>query len=338
MTSSLRKRDWGTWSMIRAYLHHRRAVLLLYLCVVVFFPLVHFLSRLSMAPMLYSILIISFLLFLGLLIDGYWFYMRDRQLAEVLANISSENHVFPSAANAIEGKYQEIIEELYRIVENSRFEMEWSHADRIEYYTMWVHQIKTPIAAMRLVLQSGEDNPVIEQELFKIEQYAEMALQYVKLSSLQSDLVIGEYELEEIVRDSVKKYATLFIQKRLSVQIASLQQRVVTDSKWLSFIIEQLLANAIKYTNAGGVEIFLEHDALILKDSGIGICAGDLERIFEKGYTGYNGRLDKRASGIGLYMAKTVADSLSVRLQVQSELGLGTRVEMRFPKHLDIAE
>ncbi len=321
--------------MIREYLRYRKSVLFLIVSVLVFFPLVQFLSKLPMDSISYSITIYTFLLLLWLLADGVGFYQRQRKLAEIRANISASNHTFPASGDAVEEKYQEIIEELYRMLEDSRHNLEVDHADRIEYYTMWVHQIKTPIAAIRLALQSGDGNPLIEQELFKIEQYAEMALHFVKLGNLEADLVIGEYMLEEIVKDSVKKYAPLFIQKGLSVSIEGLDRQVVTDSKWLAFIIEQLLSNAIKYTNKGGVRFFWE-DGLIIEDSGIGIVAGDIERIFEKGYTGYNGRLDKRASGIGLYMAKKVADALSVHLQISSEAGKGTRAKLRFPRPLEM--
>lgn len=334
MILSLPKRDWGTWSMLRKYLRHRRAVLLLFLAVLVFFPLIHFLSGLPMASIYYSLLILAFLLFVGLSVDGLLYRQRSRMLTEIRAHISLHDHDLPPAASSIEEQYQGIIAELYRMLDSSRHELEAAHADRIEYYTMWVHQIKTPIAAIRLALESGEHSPVIQQELFKIEQYAEMALHFVKLSNLQADLVFGEYELADIVRESVKKYAPLFIGKKLSVAMNDLDARVTTDSKWLSFIIEQFLSNAIKYTSRGGVKLFWDGEALILEDSGMGICARDMERVFEKGFTGYNGRLDKRASGIGLYMARKAADALSVRLHLTSEEGKGTRVELRFPKNL----
>lgn len=321
--------------MIREYLRYRKSVLVLILSVLVFFPLVQFLSNLPMDSMFYSMTIFSFLLLLWLLADGGRFCQRHRQLAEIKANISASNHTFPSTGDPLEEKYQEIVADLYRMLEDSRHNLEVDHADRIEYYTMWVHQIKTPIAAIRLALQSGEGNPLIEQELFKIEQYAEMALHFVKLDNLQADLIIGEYMLAEIIKDSVKKYAPLFIHKNLSVSLEGLDRQVVTDSKWLAFIIEQLLSNAIKYTDKGGVRFYWE-GGLIIEDSGIGIVAEDIERVFEKGYTGYNGRLDKRASGIGLYMAKKVADALSLHLLISSEVGKGTRARLGFPQPLEM--
>lgn len=299
-----------------------------YCLVVLFFVLVSFLYGIDMAPVSYSLLLVSFVLFLWLGVDGYLFWQKGRKLQEVRSGLTGFTPEFPLSGDYIEEQYQGIITDLYGILEASRQEMEADYASRLEYYTMWVHQIKTPIAAMRL---AAEDDIVLGQELFKIEQYAEMALHYVKLDSLESDLVIDQYNLQDIVRDSVRKYSSLFIGKKLSVSLSDLDRIVVTDSKWLSFILEQVLANAIKYTNAGGVRIYLADDALVVEDSGIGICDADIHRVFEKGYTGYNGRLDKRASGIGLYMAKRVADSLSIKLRIESQVGTGTKVFILFP-------
>jgi signal transduction histidine kinase len=308
---------------------YRRAVLLFYVLAVLFFLLVSYLYELEMAPVLYSVLLVSFVLLLWVGVDGYLFWQVSRRLQEVRSGLTGFAPQLPATGNYIEEQYQGIIIDLYALLDITRQEMDADYASRLEYYTMWVHQIKTPIAAMRL---AAEDDIVLGQELFKIERYAEMALHYVKLGSLESDLVIDRYKVEEIVRDSVRKYSSLFIGKKLSVSLSNLDQLVLTDSKWLSFILEQVLANAIKYTNAGGVQIYLRDGALVVEDSGIGICDADIQRVFEKGYTGYNGRLDKRASGIGLYMAKRVADSLCIKLRIESQVGVGTKVFMDFPK------
>jgi len=321
--------------MIKAYLRHRRALFILYLCVVIFFPLIHFLSGAKMASMAYSILVLTFLLALGIVMDFVRFRKRICQIREIRANLSAFNHTLPDGAGPIEDEYAKIITQLYDMIEASRFETEKRHTEQTEYYTMWIHQIKTPISAMRLALQSADYDPVIEQELFKIEQYAEMALQYAKLGHIESDLVIREYRLSDIVKDSVRKYATLFIYKKLSVEIGDIYQVVLTDSKWLSFIIEQLLSNSIKYTNQGSITISTNSGCLVIKDTGIGIRPEDTERIFEKGYTGYNGRIDKKASGIGLYMAKKVADKLSIGIRITSEVGEGTTAILTFPERIE---
>ncbi|BCJ95309.1 sensor histidine kinase [Anaerocolumna cellulosilytica] len=252
----------------------------------------------------------------------------------ILEHLTWDIHDMPHADNALESNYQEIVEGLYKVVKYNVGLLEKSHADQMEYYTLWVHQIKTPISAMALSLQNqhGADVPLIKQELFKIEQYVEMALQYVKINKLSSDLVIQEYDLAGIVNHSVKKYAPLFIYKKISLELGEIDIKIQTDSKWLSFVIEQLISNSIKYTNRGSIKIYLKKEVLIIEDTGMGIRAEDIKRIFEKGYTGYNGRIDTKASGIGLYLAKKVCDNLSIGIEIQSKVSVGTKAIVSFPR------
>jgi signal transduction histidine kinase len=286
-------------------------------------------------PVAYGILIITFLLILYLTIGYIRFAGKMKFLEDVKQNLTADKHSFLQPENALEQEYQVMISSLYDIIQNHVERLEKTHTEQVEYYTMWVHQIKTPISAMRLALQSsgaGEHRELMEQELFKIEQYVELALQYTKMKNLSSDLVIRDYPLEEVVNQSIRKYAQLFIYKKLSVHIEEFHATVTTDSKWLSFLLEQLISNAIKYTNQGGVEITYHDKTLKITDSGIGIRGEDTQRIFEKGYTGYNGRVDKKASGIGLYLAKKVADTLAIKLSISSEVGKGTVVAVTFPE------
>lgn len=285
-----------------------------------------------MVSILYTCLVLTFILLIYLIPDFFAFKKRREKLKLILADITIEPKEFPPAENQTEKEYQEIITNLYREMNKNLLQMEQDHQEQMEYYTMWMHQIKTPISAMDLTLENAntKESRVVRAELFKIEQYVEMALQYVKLKKLASDLVIREYEVGEIVKASVKKYASLFINKKLSVSIEPSSLYVHTDSKWLSFIIEQLLSNSIKYTNEGGISICFAENKLIIEDTGIGIREEDKERIFEKGYTGYNGRLDKKASGIGLYLAKKVADTLAIRIEIESKLMEGTKAILYF--------
>jgi signal transduction histidine kinase len=311
----------------------------LYLCFLFVFPAVHYLYGLAPAPTAYTLLIITFLLFIYAAADYAGYRARMRYLHDINSHLSSDKLIALKAGDAIEEEYLTMVSSLYEIVKNQLDAVEKSHTEQMEYYTMWVHQIKTPISAMRLALQSMEASEhlsLLGQELFKIEQYVELALQYNKLKELASDLVIREYALEEIVNQSVKKYAPLFIYKKLSVTIDEFHAAVNTDSKWLSFILEQLLSNAIKYTNQGGIRISFEDNTLRILDTGIGIRAEDMERLFEKGFTGYNGRVDKKASGIGLYLAKQAADSLALKLAIHSKVGEGTTVFVDFPKNNDL--
>ncbi|QHQ62414.1 sensor histidine kinase [Anaerocolumna sedimenticola] len=320
--------------MIKDYIKYRTAYFVFYFIVILLFPFVQFLQRLPMESIFYSCFIVTFLFVLWVILDGYYFYQKEKKIRSVPDNLSSDIQELPEPADSIEADYQKIIEALYELLNRNIQSMERSHSDQIEYYTMWVHQIKTPISVIRLALQSREtvDNLIIDQELFKIEQYVEMALQYIKMNQLSSDLVIRKYDLKPIVNSSVKKYASLFIYKKLSIDIGNIEHTVLTDSKWLSFIIEQLLSNAVKYTNKGGIKIYWKENNLVIEDSGIGIYKEDMERIFEKGYTGFNGRLDKKASGIGLYLVKKVADALAVKVRIESEVSVGTKAFLTFPK------
>lgn len=232
--------------------------------------------------------------------------------------------------------YQAIIQALRRGQENLHMEMSQRYEDMVEYYTIWVHQIKTPIASMRLTLQN-EDSELsrqLSEDLFRIEQYVEMVLVFLRLDSDSSDYLFKEQNLDEIVKGAVKKFSTQFIRRKIRLSYEPLNAQVLTDEKWLSFVVEQLLSNALKYTHSGGtITIELEEPmTLCIRDTGIGIAPEDLPRIFEKGYTGYNGRQDKKASGIGLYLCKCICDKLGHRLTANSSLDSGTVMRIHLEK------
>lgn len=318
--------------MVRGYLRFRRPVFALYFVALSVFAVVQRVYGQDLAATGYAALIVTFLLALCAALDYFRFAERARALDDVLENLSGAAHALPEPVGPMETRYHALSKNLYAMLADQSWQLERLRVDQLDYYTTWVHQIKTPIAAMRLLLSSGAKPEATWQELFKVERYVEMALQYVKSFDLSTDLVIGEYPLGDIIRASVKKYAPLFIGKRIKVEIGKVNRVVVTDSKWLSFILEQLLSNAVKYTQSGKVRIFLISGDLVVEDTGIGIRREDMARIFQKGYTGYNGRVDQRASGIGLYMAKRVADQLAIRIYAESTLGKGTRMTLTFPK------
>ncbi len=260
-------------------------------------------------------------------------YLRFRRKHIELERLKPGNspcaEYLPRADSLTEQDYQDLV--FREEAANRARKEEWDNArkDMNDYYAVWVHQIKAPIAVMRVMLQQEDtqENRELSSELFRIEQYAEMALHYIRLGDGASDLVIAEYELDDIVRRAVRKYAGQFIRRKIRLIYNGAEERVLTDEKWLSFIIEQLLSNAVKYTPGGGTVTISADDKkrLAVSDTGIGISAEDLPRIFEKGYTGYNGRMDKKSTGIGLYLARTAADRLGHRLLVQSEPGKGSR-------------
>ena len=318
---------------IFAYLRSRWQLLLFYGIVLAILLLTAFLGNQDMGLALYAAAMLTFMLVLLLLAEGSRFCGRLRLLQRLLQRLGALPSGLPRPDGAMEAAYGALIEELSQQGAALRRALEKNQADSLAYYTLWVHQIKTPIAAMELVLRQDTSTQaeVLRQELFKIQRYVELALQYNKLQDLASDLVITPCDLAAILRECVKKYALLFIHQGLSVEIGPLAETVVSDKKWLSFLLEQIISNGAKYTHTGGMRIYMEGERLVLEDTGIGIRPEDLPRIFERGYTGYNGRLDSRASGIGLYMAKRVADALGIALAVESQLDQGTRVFLRFP-------
>lgn len=228
--------------------------------------------------------------------------------------------------------YEELIEELCS--EKQRMQSKWEEqrSEREDYYLMWAHQIKTPIAAMKLLLNGRDDRFLLTEELFKIEQYVEMVLHYLRLESMSSDMLLKEYDLYEMVKQTVKKFSILFINGGLSLKLGEFSgTMVLTDEKWLGFVLEQLLSNSIKYTRKGNISIYVKPDeplTLVIEDTGIGIRAEDLPRIFERGFTGYNGRMDRKSTGIGLYLTKQVLEKLGHTIKVESRPGEGTRVSL----------
>ena len=276
-----------------------------------------------------------------LLIFGGWIILdevQQRKKYKQLKNIQKEAEVyletehFGKPENAVEKEYQNLAEMLGRQWENARQEARCQISEANRYYIRWSHQIKTPIAALRLLLEEEEpDRAAMEGEIYRIEQYVEFALQYQRLEGGHKDLVFAHYSLESIVKKALKKTGVLFRRTKLALELGNLQTDVLTDEKWLGFCVEQILSNAVKYTPQGGsVSIFEQGNSLVVQDNGIGISPWDLPRIFEKGFTGENGRLDKRASGIGLYLTKQVLQRLGHGIDIDSRQGFGTLVSQHF--------
>lgn len=317
-----------------SYLKYRLTLIFFFFLAAALTLLVQFLVNQSMVYAWYTVGLMGFFLVLILFIGGIR-YMRHMRILEGLsATLYHASRELPEPINALEADYVRCLQELGSAYDTIKKQLDTARNDSLEYYTLWVHQIKTPIAGLSLVLQNmdGDTAGVIKQELFKIEQYADLALRYVKLTDISSDLVIERCFLEDIVSASVKKYAILFVYQKLSLDMVPTDRKVMSDKRWLGFILEQILSNAIKYTYTGGVKIYLQNEKLVIEDTGIGIRAEDLPRIFMKGYTGCNGRLDNRASGIGLYLAKKAADALGITITVDSKVGMGTKVTLAFPQ------
>ena len=261
-------------------------------------------------------------------VDYVQFLHRHRELARLLAQVKETVLPLPPPRGLLEEDYQTLLQALASDRNALAMENRNRLQDMTDYYTLWAHQIKTPIAAMRLLLQE-EPRPELEGELLKIEQYVEMVLGYLRLGSSSTDYVLRNCDLDKRLRQSIRKYARLFILKKIALDFQETGRQVLTDEKWLAFVFEQLLSNALKYTPSGGrIRVYGDGDTLVIADTGIGIQPEDLPRVFENGFTGFNGREDKKSTGIGLYLCRQVLDRLNHNISIASRPGEGTLVRL----------
>lgn len=247
----------------------------------------------------------------------------------------------PAAQSPQEQAYQALLLALHADRQKLKSNMNARYHDMTEYYTVWAHQIKTPIAAIRLALQN-EDTPLSRRltgEVGRVEQYVQMALTYLRLGSDSSDYVIRSCALDDIVRPAVRRFAGEFIQRKIQLNYQMLNYTVITDEKWLGFVVEQVLSNALKYTPQGSVSIYMEPEGVLcIRDTGIGIAPEDLPRVFEKGYTGYNGRSHRKASGLGLYLCCEILTRLGHSVSAESQVDHGTTIRIDLRQHKTIQE
>ena len=318
---------------LKAYWKQCRKGLGIFLLFSLIFLGVFLLYGISIEAVLYPAILCGLLGLIFLALDMHRAWRTYRQL-EILKTLPAPlMEPFPEPDTMEAAEYQEIIRTLREGQKQLESGMALRYEEMVEYYTIWAHQIKTPIASMRLTLQN-EDSELsrrLSEDLLRIEQYVEMVLCYLRLDSSSTDYVFQEYDLDGIVKQAVRKFAGQFIRRKIRLDYQPLHTRVVTDEKWLLFVVEQVLSNALKYTPAAGtVTIDLEEPkTLCIRDTGIGIAPEDLPRVFEKGYTGYNGRNDKKASGIGLYLCRRICKNLNHVISVDSSLDSGTVVRIR---------
>ncbi len=316
--------------MFFSYLKRHYKIVLLFGLFVLIFAVVFSLYDLEAEAVLYAALL-CFCVGLVAFGFGLWHYIaRHRALKELMRNIEIGLYGLPEPNGIIEEDYQDMLRSLYAQNIRMRGEADGARRDTEDYYTLWVHQIKTPLAAMRLLLadDAGANGSLLLAELLKTEQYVDMALQYVRLSSDSRDLLIKKCTLDEIIKGSLRKYARLFSLKKLEFSFEETHLTVLTDEKWLAFVIEQVFSNSLKYTHSGKISIYAEGETLVIEDTGIGIRAEDLPRVCEKGYTGASGRADKKSTGIGLFLVKSILTRLGHGLEITSKVGVGTKVKI----------
>ena len=214
--------------------------------------------------------------------------------------------------------------------------------DYKEYIELWIHEVKIPIAASKLIIENNKNEVTksINEELDKIENYTEQALFYARSNAVEKDYIITKTNLKEIVNGSVLKNKSTLLNEKVAIELKDIEQEVYTDSKWATFIINQIIQNAIKYSKKENKKIDIysktKNDKVILyiKDNGIGIKKGEITRVFEKGFTGDNGRIiGQKSTGIGLYLCKKLCDKLGLGIELNSEKDIGTEVRIIFPKN-----
>ena len=313
------------------YLKQRRRIWIVGAVFCVIFAVSFLLYHLPIGAVIYPTLLCAALGILIMVFD----FLRVKREHEALSSIRSMADIIAGTLPKIDGikdeDYQQILHLLSEEHNSFLTQTNRKYSDMIDYYTVWAHQIKTPIASMRLHLQNEDSalSRTLSSDLRRIEQYVEMVLTFLRLNSESTDYVIKEYDLDKIIKSAVRKFSADFIGRKLSLVYEPVNTTVITDEKWLSFVIEQVLSNALKYTPTGSITITLENEkTLRIRDTGIGIAPEDLPRIFENGYTGYNGRTDKKASGIGLYLCKRICNNLGHTITARSIVDVGTIIDI----------
>lgn len=327
---------------IFSFLKIRKMPIIIFTGIVVIFGILFYLYDIPFDAIIYGCELSFVWCAVCLFIDFYKYYKRHKLLHINREQFFDDAEQLPEHMDIIEYDYQELAKELYQAKQELISKNRIAKKELLDYYGMWVHQIKTPIAALDILLQNTErmlyqlDEKEMMQkaisvsdmkmELFKIEQYVEMALNYLRVEDISSDLVFKKHELDDMVRQVIRKYAKIFISKKIKIDFKPTKACIVTDEKWFIFVFEQIISNALKYIKKGQIFIYMKEKSLVIEDTGIGIPAEDLPRIFEKDFTGYNGRENKKSTGIGLYLCKNIMDKLQWNITVDSEVGSGTKI------------
>ena len=311
------------------YLKDRLFFIMIYVVSVLICLCVFKLYDLELEAFAYAFMILCVLLVVCFCVDYYKYYKKHQTLLTLRSNSNVSLSCDLQDSSLIGEDYHKILVAMKeyhdQYVETSENRMH----DLEDYFTMWVHQAKLPIAAMKLLLEGEKlSRSEIKLQLLRMDQYTDMVLAYLRLNSTHTDFLFKELELDDLIRQSIRRFSTEFIRKHIRLQFKETGDVILSDEKWLVFVLEQILSNSLKYTNENGlISIYMKtKHVLVIEDTGIGISASDLNRVFEKGYTGMNGRSDKTASGLGLYLCKNILDMLNHKITIESSVGKGTRV------------
>ena len=295
------------------YMKSQSVILFGYLLVCIVFITISVLATIEMEYVFLGIEILGFILFIYLIV--HWFHYQK------LSDVKDDN------------------ERLVNENKTLKSEMLNQKDDLNAYFLMWLHQIKTPMTVSKLLLEKPDEttNTKLKMQLMYIEQYINMAMNYLKMIDHSTDMDITEVNLDDIIKNLLKKYSLLFIHNHISLEYQSNLAYVISDSQWLTILIEQILSNALKYTENGKIAIqYLEDNkhALEIRDTGIGIRSEDIPKIFDRGYSGFNGRMNEKSSGLGLYLARKISERLNIQIEVESKLSKGSIFRLVFPTNL----
>ena len=283
-----------------------------YLLVCIVFITIFVLATIEMEYVFLGIEILGFILLIYLIV--HWFQYQK------LSDVKDDN------------------ERLVNENKTLKSEMLNQKDDLNAYFLMWLHQIKTPMTVSKLLLEKPDEttSTKLKMQLMYIEQYINMAMNYLKMIDYSTDMDITQVNLDDIIKNLLKKYSLLFIHNHISLEYQSNLTYVVSDSQWLTILIEQILSNALKYTENGKIAIqYLEEKhALEIRDTGIGIRSEDIPKIFDRGYSGFNGRMNEKSSGLGLYLARKISERLNIQIEVESKLSKGSIFRLVFPTNL----
>lgn len=298
--------------LILDYMKSQSVILFGYLLVCIVFITIFVLATLEIEYVFLGIEILGFILIIYLIV--HWFQYQK------LSDVKVDN------------------ERLLNENKNLKSEMLNQKDDLNAYFLMWLHQIKTPMTVSKLLLEKPDEttNTKLKMQLMYIEQYINMAMNYLKMIDYSTDMDITQVNLDDIIKNLLKKYSLLFIHNHISLEYQSNLTYVVSDSQWLTILIEQILSNALKYTENGKIAIqYLEDKhALEIRDTGIGIRSEDIPKIFDRGYSGFNGRMNEKSSGLGLYLARKISERLNIQIEVESKLSKGSVFRLVFPTNL----
>ena len=330
--------------MLRGYLKDSGFLIILNLIVYIIIGLMLFLLSI---PTNIIIIVEVFLCVTGLISFFYYVGKRIKYYSEVESILEKldKKFILPEIIKEPEFEEGKILYNILKITDKSMHEeinkYKYANEEHKEYMDMWVHEVKTPIASSKLIIENNKNDVTLNllEELEKIEGFVEQVLYYSKISNVEKDYIVREFPIINSINNVIRKNKKYFREKRIALNVdENINDIVFTDTKWFEFILNQIIGNSIKYCkrNEGLIKIYSKEKensiTLFIEDNGVGIDCKDIDKVFEKGFTGKNGRNNEKSTGMGLYITKKLCDKLSLGINISSKINEGTVVSITFPK------